>query len=260
MVISRYHINHWVVECSANLQMRESICVCLRCNCPRFQISHWQKCVYGVILNAMHQYYVNNKEVDMKVAHPQFAFPFWFWSSSEYSVKVTITDSNIAELFYFCAIHPEMGGRIILVNGIGSPQHPSRVGNLELAPLYIPDKFDTKCGTYKTTSYSSEGGGLEMYCPKMDFLCGTGESELKDCVQAINCKMNFETRIYPTEENEVATFMHQAIGHHGTRGYGSETLHQLMVMNSKHCAWNLAILTIRIHCEYYQRMFRALKS
>ena len=54
----------------------------------------------------------------------------------------------------------------------------------------------------------------DEFCSKQDFLCDRTGSDFSNCMQAINCKMNYMMRVKEVADNPLAVFMQQMIPHH----------------------------------------------
>jgi len=152
------------------------------------------------------EYIINGELRDLDTYEPQFFFPRDAWMDNKYQVNLTITDPNVKEIFYFCHIHNKMSGRIKIVGG----NDLSAVQDKELYEPPVASAFDAMCGTSDTAAFRDKA----TYCPGTRFLCGDTESEFVQCMEAIDCKMNYEMRINNFEADPVVTFMHQMIPHH----------------------------------------------
>jgi len=136
---------------------------------------------------------------------PAFAVARADWKMHSYEINLTINDPNTTEIFYFCHIHNKMSGRI-RINNANEPYVPK-----ELYAPYVPDSFDATCGTFETHNFDLNS---ENYCPNSTFLCGAEDNQFSKCMQAIDCKMNYEMRVTNFEPNPIVTFIHQMIPHH----------------------------------------------
>merc|ERR1712115_159995 len=151
----------------------------------------------------------------LDVYEPVFQRPEDQWEEegeASYAVKFTIpTDSKTAEFYYFCHIHSGMSAKIVVEN-------PAEDANQLVTPLAAdyygapPEEFDVQCGTYdNVTEFHTE---KDTYCPGQSFLCETTGSPFSQCMEAIDCKMNYEMRVQEKDENKLAVFMEQMIPHH----------------------------------------------
>jgi len=151
----------------------------------------------------------------LDVYEPRFQIPEDQWEEegeASYAVKFTIpTDSKTAEFYYFCHIHSGMSAKIVV-------EDPAEDANQLVTPLAAdyygapPEEFDVQCGTYdNVTEFHTE---KDTYCPGQSFLCETTGSPFSQCMEAIDCKMNYEMRVQEKDENKLAVFMEQMIPHH----------------------------------------------
>merc|ERR1711985_168387 len=131
---------------------------------------------------------------------------------NSYAVKITIPeDSKTAEFYYFCHIHSGMSGLMVV-------EDPAPDANKLVTPLAAdyygapPQEFDVACGTYDNVTAFHEN--FDTFCPDMTFLCDTTGSDFSQCMEAIDCKMNYEMRVQEKEANKLAVFMEQMIPHH----------------------------------------------
>lgn len=157
----------------------------------------------------------NNGETSgLDFYEPQFFFPQGEWETHTYAVRLTIpADSKSETLFYFCHIHPGMSG---LMNVTDAPSEGVMLNQLQqpfdLNEYHVPlDPADVLCGTAETAPYLDEP---DSFCPNQQFLCEASGSTFSMCMEAIDCKMNYEMRVIEQEENPLAVFMHQMIPHH----------------------------------------------
>jgi len=127
-------------------------------------------------------------------------------------VKITIPeDSKTAEFYYFCHIHSGMSGLMVV-------EDPPADANALVTPLAAdyygpaPEEFDVACGTYDNVTEFHVA--KDTYCPGMTFLCDPTGTPFSQCMEAIDCKMNYEMRVKEKEANNLAVFMEQMIPHH----------------------------------------------
>merc|ERR1711907_202433 len=129
-----------------------------------------------------------------------------------YSVKITIPeDSKTAELYYFCHIHSGMSGLMVVEDPV---QDANKLVTTLSADYYgtPPEAFDVECGTYdNVTEFHTD---MNSFCPRQTFLCDATNTPFSKCMQAIDCKMNYEMRVQEKEANKLAVFMEQMIPHH----------------------------------------------
>jgi len=159
----------------------------------------------------------NNGTVSgLDVYEPVFQRPEDQWEEeggeNSYAVKITIPeDSKTAEFYYFCHIHSGMSGLMVV-------EDPAPDANKLVTPLAAdyygapPQEFDVACGTYDNVTAFHEN--FDTFCPDMTFLCDTTGSDFSQCMEAIDCKMNYEMRVQEKEANKLAVFMEQMIPHH----------------------------------------------
>merc|ERR1711924_527709 len=129
-----------------------------------------------------------------------------------YAVKITIPeDSKTAEFYYFCHIHSGMSGLMVV-------EDPPADANALVTPLAAdyygpaPEEFDVACGTYdNVTEFHVD---KDTYCPGMTFPVRPTGTPFSQCMEAIDCKMNYEMRVQEKEANKLAVFMEQMIPHH----------------------------------------------
>merc|ERR1712078_772751 len=134
----------------------------------------------------------NNGTVSgLDVYEPAFQIPEDQWEEAvadapaSYSVKITIPeDSKTKEFCYFCHIHSGMSGLMVVTD-------PAEDANELVTPFNV-DK--------------------DTYCPGMTFLCDPTGTPFSQCMEAIDCKMNYEMK--EKETNKLAVFMEQMIPHH----------------------------------------------
>ena len=161
----------------------------------------------------------NNGTVSgLDVYEPAFQIPEDQWEEAvadapaSYSVKIAIPeDSKTKEFYYFCHIHSGMSGLMVVTD-------PAEDANELVTPLASdyygapPEAFDVQCGTYdNVTTFNVD---KDTYCPGMTFLCDPTGTPFSQCMEAIDCKMNYEMRVKEKETNKLAVFMEQMIPHH----------------------------------------------
>merc|ERR1712003_618259 len=159
----------------------------------------------------------NNGTVSgLDVYEPLFQRPEDQWEEEggeqSYSVKITIPeDSKTKEFYYFCHIHSGMSALVVVTD-------PAEDANSLVTPLAAdyygtpPEAFDVQCGTYdNVTVFNTE---KDSFCPGQTFLCDTSGTPFSQCMEAIDCKMNYEMRVKEKEANKLAVFMEQMIPHH----------------------------------------------
>merc|ERR1712078_712004 len=159
----------------------------------------------------------NNGTVSgLDVYEPVFQRPEDQWEEEggegSYSVKITIPeDSKTAEFYYFCHIHSGMSGLMVVSDP--APDANQLVSTLS-ADYYgaPPEAFDVDCGTYDNVTVFHEE--KDTFCPGQSFLCDTTGTPFSQCMEAIDCKMNYEMRVQEKEANKLAVFMEQMIPHH----------------------------------------------
>ena len=142
----------------------------------------------------------NNGTVSgLDVYEPAFQIPEDQWEEAvadapaSYSVKITIPeDSKTKEFYYFCHIHSGMSGLMVVTD-------PAEDANELVTPLASdyygapPEAFDVQCGTYdNVTTFNVD---KDTYCPGMTFLCDPTGTPFSQCMEAIDCKMNYEMRV-----------------------------------------------------------------
>ena len=148
----------------------------------------------------------------LDVYEPAFKLPQDQWASHNYSVKITVPmESKTKMFFYFCHIHDGMSGEI-RVNDEVTEDTNTLVQQFKPSDYYNELlSFDHKCGTFGTSKYHYE---KQRYCPGQNFLCKMQHNrEFYQCMEAINCKMNYEMRV-EENQNPLVVFMHQMIPHH----------------------------------------------
>jgi len=147
----------------------------------------------------------------LDVYEPAFKVPQEQWKEHKYSVKITIPkESKTKQFFYFCHIHSGMSGKVTILD-------PASDAN-ELVQKFDPNsyypklsEFDAMCGTSQVSKYHHN---KTRYCPGQEFLCEKDDNPLfSQCMEAIDCKMNFEMRV-EENKNPLVVFMHQMIPHH----------------------------------------------
>ncbi|KNC86113.1 hypothetical protein SARC_01729 [Sphaeroforma arctica JP610] len=157
-------------------------------------------------------YMINNELSELDIYEPEFTFPLEFWETNNYTVELTINDPNLTDFFYFCHVHNKMSARIVVVDNEGD--QPTEA---ELQPLYAftnQSGFDSMCGTTDAAQFSAQSGGIDEYCDGSVFLCGDQDDKFVQCINAIDCKMNYEMTVENYGNNSIVTFMHQMIPHH----------------------------------------------
>jgi len=151
-------------------------------------------------------YYVDNVTSDLDTYEPAFKLDRGTWKQKQYMVKLTVTDPNVTEIFYFCHIHSLMSGRIKIKSSAGDG-----TSAIALYQPYMPSTFDETCGTFEAGEYDPDGN-YDKYCEGSQFLCGE-DSQFVQCMRAIDCKMMHEMKV-TNDVDPVITFMHQMIPHH----------------------------------------------
>jgi len=148
----------------------------------------------------------------LDVYEPAFQIPQDQWAAHNYSIKITVpVESKTERFFYFCHIHNGMSG-LIRVSGQEDQETNTLVQPFRPADYYQDLLgFDHNCGTFGTSKYHHE---KQKYCPGQNFLCNMQHNkEFYQCMEAINCKMNYEMRV-EENQNPLVVFMHQMIPHH----------------------------------------------
>lgn len=56
-------------------------------------------------------YVINGELSDLDTYEPKFFYPEEAWLEYNFTVNLTVTDSDVTEIFYFCHIHNEMSAR-----------------------------------------------------------------------------------------------------------------------------------------------------
>ena len=142
----------------------------------------------------------------LDVYEPVFQRPEDQWEEeggeASYAVQFAIPeDSKTAEFYYFCHIHSGMSAKIVV-------EDPAEDANQLVTPLAAdyygapPEAFDVECGTYdNVTAFHTD---KDSYCPGQSFLCETTGSPFSQCMEAIDCKMNYEMRVQEKDENKLA--------------------------------------------------------
>eukprot|EP00121_Abeoforma_whisleri_P014133 Awhi_evm1s13035 len=157
-------------------------------------------------------YYINNNTSDLDTYEPEFMTPAKDWLRNSYFVDLKVTDPNVQEIFYFCHVHNKMSGRIYIVESEGDSQNHSPEKGLYPHHEVKKNSFDHQCGTFETGKYGLTG--LELFCPKQDFVISEKNDSFVDCMEAIDCKMNFEMSTEEYDNRPIETFMHQMVPHH----------------------------------------------
>lgn len=163
---------------------------------------------------------------------PTFSGSLGSWSEDDhahpplYNVRLSITDSDTPEVFYFCHIHGGMSGRITVCDlSEDGSQCASRpmVGTAEgyisdtpvyLAPHTVPSRFDATCGTTGLDTYEP-GPAYDKFCEDKVFLCTSDEDYdiYAACYDAMDCAMNYEMKVLYTGNCD-ELFINQMIPHH----------------------------------------------
>ena len=155
----------------------------------------------------------------LDVYEPLFQRPQDQWveagGDAGYGVKITIpANSKTKTFFYFCHIHAGMSGYMEVTDANESHNTLKLAGADDLGDTYYGTPsaaFDNKCGTFDVDPYHSK---QDEFCSKQDFLCDRTGSDFSNCMQAINCKMNYMMRVKEVADNPLAVFMQQMIPHH----------------------------------------------
>merc|ERR1712216_455630 len=124
---------------------------------------------------------------------PFFARPIDQWEGHTWAVQITIPlDSLTQEFFYFCHIHSGMSGVIKVAD---PPTNANQLQFPFLPEEYYPTStaFEQGCGVAAGTD-PFHTNASEM-CPGMEFLCSEEETPFNECMEAIDCEMNHNTRI-----------------------------------------------------------------
>merc|ERR1712192_3553 len=142
------------------------------------------------------------------------------WSEHKYAVHLTIPrESKTQTFFYFCHIHSGMSGMIKVKDpGSGGIFFPNQlVQSFDPSQYYAKQShFDAVCGTSEVSDYHES---KDHFCPNMNFLCEKDDNpqfqstQFSSCMEAIDCKMNYEMRV-EEHSNPLVVFMHQMIPHH----------------------------------------------
>eukprot|EP00602_Paraphysomonas_sp_CaronLab_P006861 CAMPEP_0185021890 /NCGR_PEP_ID=MMETSP1103-20130426/4594_1 /TAXON_ID=36769 /ORGANISM="Paraphysomonas bandaiensis, Strain Caron Lab Isolate" /LENGTH=352 /DNA_ID=CAMNT_0027553673 /DNA_START=35 /DNA_END=1090 /DNA_ORIENTATION=- len=138
-------------------------------------------------------------------------------SMGNFSAHLTLTDNSYnGDIFYFCHIHNSMSGRIKVVNSNGLPE--SAVDTPPLGYEYeAPSEIDRECGTVGISKYTRDS---KLCIHDEAFVCldenpySPGALRFRSCLNALDCKMHVEMRVYLNSSNPAVTFMHQMIPHH----------------------------------------------
>jgi len=147
----------------------------------------------------------------LDVYEPAFQVPQDQWSEHRYAVRLTIPeDSKTESLFYFCHIHKGMSGLMQVEDPI--EDHNILVQDFKSSQYYEQaSEFDVLCGTSRVAKYDKQ---RDKFCPGMNFLCEKEHNPtFARCMEAIDCKMNFEMRV-EEHPDPMVVFMHQMIPHH----------------------------------------------
>ena len=152
---------------------------------------------------------------------PTFASAIDVWQQAytpvpEYNVRLTVNQTDTAEVFYFCHIHAGMSGRISICDLDGNGACTLRVAAnpVELYSYTAPSEYDAECGTFGMEAYAGESG----LCGDQRYLCtadGQTEDTVYGCFDAIDCAMALDMRVtYGGGGDEFPTFLRQMIPHH----------------------------------------------
>ena len=151
----------------------------------------------------------------LDVYEPDFKTPKEEWVAKQYAVKLTVTDPEAKDFFYFCHIHSMMSGRVKVLQADGSVRQVANLPALGYSYAEL-SSFDRDCGTYGLSAYSDTAD----VCPGMSFVCGIdGHNSPKQqkfgrCLAAADCAMHVGMRSDLHASDPTVTFMHQMIPHH----------------------------------------------
>ena len=189
-----------------------------------------------VLTGATHGYFagVTDGGFGLDTYEPQFKFPLAIWQENKYNVRVTINDTGTKLFFYFCHIHNKMSGKIHVVDNAAN-DNPTRnwvSSSFFYAPVALGDE-DKKCGFTAAEPYGDDFGpsGFGVLETKgcKSSICGQ-TSPYKECLEAINCAMNYNMRVTHAAATPIVTFMRQMIPHHQVRG-----LTHMHIHTQSHC-------------------------
>eukprot|EP01063_Lacrimia_lanifica_P019962 TRINITY_DN27358_c0_g1_i1.p2 TRINITY_DN27358_c0_g1~~TRINITY_DN27358_c0_g1_i1.p2 ORF type:complete len:407 (+),score=157.84 TRINITY_DN27358_c0_g1_i1:55-1275(+) len=153
----------------------------------------------------------DRSDFGLDVYEPDFQRSREEWQEKQYEVRLTVTDPDVSDFFYFCHIHDNMSGRVKVLSAAGTPRRQADDPPLGYEYANV-SAFDKQCGTYNAGAYEDAA----TKCPDMTFVCGgAGHAHegFARCLAAVDCAMHVEMRS-ELQNDAVATFMHQMIPHH----------------------------------------------
>jgi uncharacterized protein (DUF305 family) len=159
---------------------------------------------------------LEDADFGLDVYEPLFQRDRETWGESHFNIKLTIDNADTADIFYFCHVHNWMSGRIKVCDGEGtSCTLRSAEDTPALYSFYSPDTFDSTCGTTNATQFDPDTtAGAPEKCYGTNFLCGVFDSTFSQCLEAVDCKMNYDMRVENDETDPTTTFLHSMIPHH----------------------------------------------
>merc|ERR1719359_161059 len=150
----------------------------------------------------------NDGDFGLDDYEPEFFHRKSDWTTTTYSVKLTLTDTAYAtDIFYFCHIHAGMSGYIKIADASGTVVSTTGTGNALIAADYYdtPSTYEALCGGYNLDAYKSAGACTDT------FLCTTAtslaEGSFGDCLNAMDCSMDLGMKT-ELHSNDIVSFMH----------------------------------------------------
>jgi len=113
------------------------------------------------------------------------------------------------DIFYYCHMHGGMTGRIKLLDNDGNMLNSENTPEIPYEYDVVVDDFDMLCGTYNISDWQLPND----QCAE-SFACGKGQSDFKNCVDAMDCHMMASMTTGASKGGILALFLHQMIPHH----------------------------------------------
>jgi len=142
-----------------------------------------------------------------------------------WNMRITQTATDFdQDYFYFCHIHTGMSGRIKQLAADGTILSPNDFPALFPASLYPAPEYkivstgqEQICGTVGLNTFFEDTHNGK--CPT-SFICTEGLSfdtesaNFNECLDAMDCAMQFNMIIVPNATDPIVTFVHSMVPHH----------------------------------------------
>lgn len=201
-----------------------SPCTCvadLTCQAPRYYNGDQYLGTYNPFTGNAGNTPAQSEDFGLDVYEPDFLQTFGNWGEGViapgYNMKIYFDEGGTTykgDIFYFCHVHPNMDGRIKMLNNAGEVIQAADSPPLPANPTAVG--AEVACGTVDLNSFLNADNNK---CP-MTYLCTEGltysaeMTTFNDCMSAVDCAMDTRMKVVANQTNPSVTFSEQMIWHH----------------------------------------------